>query len=198
MTKIWGPMGWMTLHSISVCYPDEPTAYDIQVLNDFMNAFCSTITCITCRTHFNDLFNNYKRNVPSWSSSKKELFLAICRMHNIVNKRLDKPIPRTVEECLIFLKNATTYTSQSEFRKKYIEYLFRDWNIYGRGTSYLVVASSNAGRMQKLNEEYWNTKEVSYDSITWRDGDVTSYPNQPVHQGAIKFNTSNFGFKRRR
>jgi hypothetical protein len=119
-------------------------------------------------------------------------------MHNIVNKRLDKPIPRTVEECLIFLKNATTYTSQTEFRKKYIEYLFRDWNNYGRGTSYLVIASSNAGRMQKLNEEYWNTKEVSYDSISWRDGDVTSYPNQLVHQGSIKFNTSNFGFKRRR
>lgn len=190
MTKVWGPMGWMTLHSISVCYPDEPTATDKQFLIDFMDAFCSTITCMTCRNHFSDLFNNYKKSVPSWNSSKKELFLAICRMHNSVNKRLDKPIPRTVEECLSFLKNATSYTNQSEFRKKYIEYLFRDWNIYGRGTSYFHLALSNAQKMKKINEEYWNTKDVSYDSIVWRDGDVINYPNAKLEGGRIRVDMS--------
>lgn len=198
MTKVWGPMGWMTLHSISVCYPDEPTAYDIQILNDFMTAFIYTITCMSCRQHFTELFNNYKQNVPSWNRSKKDLFLAICRMHNSVNKRLDKPIPKTVEECLISLKNATSYTSQSEFRKKYIEYLFRDWNIYGRGTSYLIGALSSAEKMRKINEEYWNSHEVSYDFITWTDGDVINYPNQFVNQSPIKFNMTNFGFRRRK
>jgi hypothetical protein len=197
MTKVWGPLGWMTLHSISVCYPDEPTATDKQFLVDFMNGFAATITCITCRNHFNDLFNNYRQDVPSWLNSKKDLFLMVCRIHNSVNKRLDKPIPKTVEECLSFLKNATSYTSQFEFREKYIEYLFRDWNIYGRGTSYLQIALSHANKMKKINEEYWNTKDVSYDSIQWRDGDVVTLPgksNQTIN-GPIKFNLNKFRFK---
>ena len=199
MTKVWGPMGWMTLHSISVCYPDEPTSVDIDFLNEFMNSFTVTITCITCRMHFTDLFNNYKQNIPSWNRSKKDLFLAICRLHNSVNKRLDKPIPRTVEECLSSIQNATSYTSQSEFRKKYIEYLFRDWNIYGRGTSYLQVALVNSEKMRKINQEYWNTKEPSYESIlASKDDNVIDYVNANVEPTRIKFNMSNFGFKRRR
>ena len=198
MTKVWGPMGWMTLHSVSVCYPDEPTDVDKKILSEFMNSFSATITCMSCRQHFNDLFSIYKRGVPSWLNSKKDLFLAICRMHNSVNKRLDKPIPKTVEECLQTLKNATSYTTPSEFRKKYIEYLYRDWNIYGRGTGYQTIAYINIDKMKKINEEYWNSHETSYDSIEWRDGDVINFPNKPVNIGPIKFDISKFGFKRRR
>jgi hypothetical protein len=180
MTARWGPLGWMTLHSISVLYPDEPTDIDKQILNQFMDAFGTTITCVHCRTHFIDMFNGYKRNIPSWSNSKRDLFLAICRMHNTVNKRLDKPSPKTVAECLSFLINATKYTTQKDFRKNYIEYLFRDWNTYGRGTHYLNIAISNAQKMQKINEEYWNSKEVSYESLNFPEDNVLTYANQPV------------------
>jgi hypothetical protein len=180
MTKVWGPMGWMTLHSISVCYPDEPTEAEKQILSEFMDSFATTITCVHCRNHFSTLFTGYKKGVPSWKNSKRDLFLAICRMHNSVNKRLDKPLPKTVSECLQSLKNATSYTNQTEFRKKYIEYLFKDWNIYGRGTSYLQLAISSARKMKKINEEYWNTKETSYDSVVFEEADVLNYQNQPV------------------
>ena len=181
MTKVWGPMGWMTLHSISVCYPEKPTDQDKKVVSEFMDAFSTTVTCIHCRNHFGKLFSTYKRSVPTWNASRKDLFLAICRMHNSVNKRLDKPYPKTVTECLNSLKNATAYTSPSEFRKKYIEYLFRDWNTYGRGTGHQMIAIQSANRMKKINEEYWNIREVPYSSILFTDSDdVINFQNQPV------------------
>ena len=183
-------MGWMLVHSISACYPEQPSLEDKKTVTDFMDAFCSTITCIHCRSHFTDIFNSYKRTIPSWLNSRRDLFIAICRLHNTVNKKLDKPYPKTVSECLDSLKNATRYTSQFEFRKRYIEYLFRDWNNYGRGTSYQFVALQNVKNMQRINETYWNLKEVSYDSLSFLEDNVITYQNQPL-TSKITFGRSN-------
>ena len=185
MTKVWGPMGWMSLHSISVAYPDNPTQSDKSLLNEFMNSFAATITCIHCRQHFGSMFVGYKNSVPSWENSKQDLFIAICRLHNTVNNRLDKPIPKTVAECIASLKVATTYTNQFEFRKKYIEYLQKDWNIFGRGSSYQPVALNAIKVMQRINESYWNLREISYFSVNFTEAEVVTYPNQPVVQKVV-------------
>lgn len=180
MTAVWGPMGWMTLHAISACYPESPTDDDKKTISDFVNAFAATITCMNCRGHFSSMFSNYIKNVPSWLDSRRDLFLAICRMHNEVNKRLDKPYPKTVRECLDSLKNATTYTSPSEFITKYISYLFRDWSTYGRGTAYQFIAFRNAETMKRIYDEYLSSRIVSYSNLVIEEGDVIIYNNQPV------------------
>jgi hypothetical protein len=170
-------MGWMTLHSVSVCYPDNPSGEDKKYISDFMDSFAATITCTNCRMHFESLFSNYKQNVPSWLNSKRDLFLAICRMHNNVNKRLDKPIPKTVSECLLSLQNATSYVSPADFRIKYIQYLAQDWAIYGRGTSYQSIAFSHIEKLKKINDEYFHPKEIGYSEVHFEEGDVIGYPN---------------------
>ena len=180
MTAVWGPMGWMTLHSISVCYPTSPSSQDKKTLYDFMIAFSETITCVHCRSHFSSMFSNYRRNVPSWSDSKRDLFLAICRMHNEVNKRLDKPFPKTVKECLDSLKNATSYASQSEFRSKYLAYLSRDWYIHGRGTPYQHAAFQHIEKMKIIDRDFFSQNETSYSDVVIEEGNVISYPNQSV------------------
>lgn len=174
MTKVWGPMGWMTLHSISVCYPNSPTQDDKRILQEFMNAFGSSITCVICRNHFASMFRDYKAKVPTWLNSKKDLFIAICRMHNAVNKRLDKPQPKTVVECIESLKRATSYTSPSEFRSKYADYLLRDWGRqrnYGEG----LEGYRGAEIVKKINQEYWNKREVSYDDVSFEEDNVLEY-----------------------
>lgn len=168
-------MGWMTLHSISVCYPEEPTAEDKAILNEFMHAFAFTITCPSCNQHFSSMFNGYKQSVPSWNNSRKDLFLAVCRMHNTVNKRLDKPSPKTVKECIDSLKNATSYTSPSEFRKKYIEYLRSQWRVHVPG-----MQINSVDKMRKINNEYWSAREVLYSDITFPEDNVITYKNQPL------------------
>lgn len=186
MTAVWGPMGWMTLHSISVCYPDSPSEQDKKLLYEFMIAFAGTITCFQCRSHFSAMFSNYVKNVPSWLNSKRDLFVAICRMHNEVNKRLDKPYPKTVNECLESLKNATLYTSQSEFRSKYLSYLLQDWNRNGRGNSYQFIAFQYIEKMKKIHEEYFSPREVLYSNVRIEEDNVLSYPNQKTNGFKLK------------
>lgn len=174
MTKVWGPMGWMTLHSISVCYPEEPTPTDKQILNEFMNAFGGCITCIYCRQHFGTMFSEYKQSYPGWANSRYDLFLAVCRMHNAVNKRLDKPYPKTVEECLNSLKNATSYTSPRDFRERYVNYAIGDWSKI-RSTAEGYAGFQNANTMKKINDEYWNNREVSYANVKFPEADVLGF-----------------------
>lgn len=189
MTKVWGPMGWMTLHSISVCYPDHPTQTDKQILQEFMNAFGSSITCVHCRGHFATMFADYKRKVPTWLDSRRDLFLAVCRMHNAVNKRLSKPQPKTVAECIESLKLAVKYSNPFTFRQKYCEYLLKDWWKYrfvGEGFGGL----KSAQLVKKINEEYWNNREVSYDDISFEEDNVLDYSHSYKSQIAVlpKFN----------
>ena len=189
MTKVWGPMGWMTLHSISICYPEEPTDSDKRILNEFMNAFGGCITCIHCRQHFAYMFADYKSKIPTWANSRKDLFLAVCRMHNAVNKRLDKPQPKTVTQCIDSLKRATSYTSPRDFREKYSAYLLRDW--WGqRHTGEGLDGYKSAEIVKKINEEYWNKREISYDDIAFEEDNVLDYSQMFKSQKAVipKFN----------
>jgi hypothetical protein len=77
MTKYWGPMGWMALHSISLNYPDEPTIADKQILGRFMEKFTETISCPSCQSHWQGLYRTYTSVFPQWNSSKFQLFLFI-------------------------------------------------------------------------------------------------------------------------
>lgn len=179
----------MTLHSISVCYPEEPTEADKKILNEFMNAFGSCITCIHCRQHFGTMFLEYKRTFPSWANSRYDLFLAICRMHNAVNKRLDKPYPKTVEECLNSLKNATAYTCPRDFRERYANYLIGDWSRI-RSTSEGYAGFQSANTLKKINDEYWNNREVSYNNVNFSEADVLGFSKTIPGPFKLQFGSS--------
>ena len=189
MTKVWGPMGWMTLHSISVAYPDTPTESDRRIVNEFMNAFATSITCVYCRDHFNKMFSDYKSKVPSWANSKRDLFLAICRMHNAVNKRLDKPQTTSVAESIEWLKRATSYTTQSQFRENYANYLIRDWS-YQRQSGDGHAGYLSSITIKKINDEYWTPREVQYSNISFEEDNVSHYSEGYTSQKAVipKFN----------
>ena len=190
-------MGWMTLHSISICYPDEPTEADKRILNEFMNAFGACITCMYCRNHFITMFTDYKSKVPSWSSSKQDLFVAICRMHNAVNKRLDKPQPKTVAECIEWLKRATKYTSPHDFREQYGNYLLKDWG-WQRNSGDGLSGYRSAETVKKINSEYWNNRDVSYDSVSFEEINIVDYSQvyQSVKPVIPKFNLGHLIGKR--
>ena len=149
-------MGWMTLHSISLLYPDSPTADDIQILKKFLSDFSESLTCPHCERHFKVIYENYRKIHPDWANSRFNLFLFVVRAHNTVNKRLEKPLKNTVQECLDAIQNATQYTSPTEFRRKYIDYVIRRMAAEMSGDS--MVKVGNAQNMRRINESYWNSK----------------------------------------
>lgn len=170
MTAIWGPLGWITLHSISVAYPDSPGEADKRILEQYMDAFASSITCPYCQRHFEDMFRTYKRIHPEWKNSKRNLFLAICRMHNTVNRRLDKPISSTVSDCIERLKIATRNSSSSAFRKSYISHIGRNWSSFQNSEGFMKM--SNVRLLAKINSEYWDARDILFSDIEFEEGDV--------------------------
>lgn len=156
MTSVWGPMGWMTLHSISLIYPEHPTPDDKQILRTFLNDFAESITCPHCEQHFKLMFENYKRTHRDWADSRFNLFMFIARAHNSVNRRLEKPLKNSVQECLDGISAASQYTSLTEFRRKYIDYVIRRMSAEMSGDNLVKVGYAKS--MKRVNDSYWNSK----------------------------------------
>jgi hypothetical protein len=170
MTKLWGPLGWMTLHSVSLIYPEEPTEAEKIIANRFLVLFSETISCITCKNHFKIILTFYRFMKPNFLNSRQEFALFVFRAHNTVNKRIDKPRPSTVSECLASLRNATSQTSFAEFRKSYIAYLYR--NSRGDFTGDGMMNKSSIKEMEKINNEYWSLREIPIPEL--KEDDVLS------------------------
>jgi hypothetical protein len=158
MTKLWGPLGWMTLHSVSFIYPEKPSVAEKTIAEKFLELFTETISCNACKSHFKTIHLMYKSSNPDYLNSRQNFAIFVFRAHNTVNKRLDKPRPSTVAECLASIKLATTHTSLAQFRQSYLSYLNRNWGIYGSGDGFIL--RGHVKEMIKINNEYWSPREI--------------------------------------
>jgi len=179
MTKVWGPLGWMTLHSISVNYPEIPTASDKLLVKKFLELFAETISCPSCKGHFQNMYRAYTMRNPNWADSRYNLFLFIVRAHNTVNKRLDKPRPATVADCIQTLQMLTQNRSTQQFRISYINYLMSNWAREGGGEGFIQMG--HAREMRKINEQYWNLRETNFNTLVFPEADVLE-PIVPVQK----------------
>lgn len=164
MTSYWGPLGWMTLHSASLLYPDEPSQSEKLIADRFIELFGNTISCYQCKSHFQDMLKRYKTWNPGYLNSKKEFALFVFRAHNTVNKRIDKPILNTVKDCMQTLKNANSYSNLNSMRNSYLIYLQNNWNK--EFTADAFSARRNVQELIKINNEYFNLRTIDLDFQT--------------------------------
>jgi UDP-galactopyranose mutase len=157
MTKLWGPLGWMTLHSVSLIYPESPSLQEKQLVARFLDLFAETISCIHCKLHFKNMKTIYISMYPNFLDSRQNFAMFVFRAHNTVNKRIDKPRPSTVSECLQMLKIATSHTSFAVFRNSYLSYLTRNWGRDYSGEGRIIINAVN--EMIKINNEYFSPRE---------------------------------------
>jgi hypothetical protein len=185
MSAIWGPLGWMTLHSVSINYPDNPSPIEKKICTHFLELFSESITCHICKTHFVRMLQTYRVRHPEFLNSKQDFFLFTVRAHNTVNKRLDKPTVKTVAEALKTLQQATSQTSPAEYRQKYIEYLKRIW---GTDTSAAgLFGRQKVRELEKINTDYWSLRETSYVQFFY-EADVLEY----ISEAGVKRTSTGF------
>jgi len=177
MTKLWGPMGWITLHSVSLNYPEAPNTGEQYIAKRFLELFAETISCPSCKNHFKTMLTMYQSMYPNYLASRQSFALFVFRAHNTVNKRLDKPRPTTVADCLSVLRNATNYTSLAQFRQSYFLYLNRNWGREGTGEG--IIFRGLVREMIKINDEYW----------TPRDGPIPTLQEEDVMTPIERHNT---------
>jgi hypothetical protein len=149
----------MTLHSVSLIYPEVPSPEERAIASKFLDLFARTITCIFCKNHFASMYAIYKNEHPEYLNSRQDFALFAFRAHNTVNKRLDKPRPSSMADCLATLLSNTANTTFAQFRRSYLDYLIRNWGqdfgVEGR------MLQRDVAEMNKINNEYWSPRELT-------------------------------------
>lgn len=152
MTSIWGPLGWMTLHSVASCFPDKPLPAESTLMQSWLDMFQTTITCPSCREHFGTALGSYRRQYPQMLSSREEFLLFTFRVHNSVNRRLNKPVHSTVGACFEQLRANVKNRSAREYRLAYINHIRRFWRTMQDSSG--ITSMKKIMEMSKIENEY--------------------------------------------
>lgn len=160
MTSVWGPLGWMTLHSVSTSYPETPTPSEKQLVQSWLELFRDTITCPHCKEHFGTMLQNYRARFPRMLDSRQEFATFVFRAHNAVNARLHKPVYATLAECMEVLRNNTKTRSAADYRVSYINHITRYWRTLQDITG--IVALRKVTEMKKIETEYFAAKDTKF------------------------------------
>jgi hypothetical protein len=164
MTAVWGPLGWMTLHSVSHNYPDAPNSQEKQLASQWIDLFRDCITCPSCQGHFTELLANYRSTYPYYLDSRTEFILFTYRAHNTVNRRLDKPVYNSVEECEAVFSRNLAARSAPEYRSAYILHIRRHWSSLQdmNGIAHLRKVLE----MGNIERQYWSLRENPTSTLT--------------------------------
>lgn len=65
--------------------------------------------------------------IPEMLNSRAHFMKALFRAHNTVNRRLDKPVYNTTQECMDVYKNNVQARSSREYRHAYLSHIRREW-----------------------------------------------------------------------
>lgn len=89
VTKIWGPIIWTALHTISFNYPVNPTKEDKKHYKDFIYSLRYVLPCKYCRIN---LTKNLKEKPLQMCHMKSRATFSkyIYELHELVNKMLGK------------------------------------------------------------------------------------------------------------
>ena len=83
-----GASTWSLLHSMAAWYPNTPTAKDQHLMSGFIQALAAFYPCSWCATDFQQ---NIELSPPK-TESRDDLCIWLCEQHNVVNKKLGKPL----------------------------------------------------------------------------------------------------------
>jgi hypothetical protein len=186
MTAIWGPLGWMTLHSVATSYPETPTTGEQTLMSEWVNMFRDTITCPTCRDHFASMLANYRQMFPNMFSSRQTFAVFTFRAHNAVNRRLNKPVYGDMEACMNILINNVKNRSARDYRISYLNHITRHWRAFRDASG--ITALRKIAEMNKIEAEYLGPRDNNFTATLQRD--VVVLPRDALERRAAEEPTS--------
>ena len=169
MTAVWGPLGWMTLHSITTSYSETPTLAEKQLMTSWLEMFRDTITCPHCKEHFGEMYANYKRVYPNYLNSRQDFAMFAFRCHNTVNRRLKKPIYESVTACMERLRENVKSRSARDYRIAYLNHVTRFWKTLQDISG--ITALKKINEMRRIEAEYFTPKDLNF-NVTILEGPV--------------------------
>jgi hypothetical protein len=89
---VFGPPMWFTLHNGASKYPHKPGTLVKERMKYFILGIPVMIPCAKCREDATAYIEKFKDNLDDICSSRLKLFEFFFTFHNVVNKKLNKPI----------------------------------------------------------------------------------------------------------
>lgn len=160
MTTVWGPMGWVTLHSVATSYPELPTPAEQQLMASWLDMFRDTITCPHCRDHFATLLTAYRLSFPDMLRSRNAFAVFSFRAHNAVNRRLRKPMQPTVADCMSGLQAIGATRSPVDYRVSYLNHIARYWRTFQDISG--IVALKKIAEMRTIEVTYIQPRDTRF------------------------------------
>jgi len=160
MTTVWGPLGWMTLHSVATSYSDTPTQQERDLMRSWLDMFRDTITCPNCREHFTNMLDNYRAKYPGMLSSRNDFAMFSFRAHNDVNRRLSKPIYGSVSECMETLRKNVEHRTAKNYRLSYLNHIQRYFRTLRDAAG--IAALRKIVEMFKIENDYVSPRDTNF------------------------------------
>ncbi|CAN1288986.1 FAD-linked sulfhydryl oxidase ERV1, partial [Linum perenne] len=83
-----GRATWTFLHTLAAQYPENPTRQQKKDVKELMAILSRMYPCKECADHFKEVL----RSNPVEVGSQAEFSRWMCRVHNVVNRSLGKPV----------------------------------------------------------------------------------------------------------
>jgi hypothetical protein len=119
-TRVWGPAGWIFLHSIAQNYPWEPSAEKKENYKLFFRLIGEVLPCRYCRESYQHFIKEQGTCLDdSVLQDRKTLTEWLYKIHNKVNKKLgEKNIPTFKETWNKYESYRSKCTKSPEIREK--------------------------------------------------------------------------------
>jgi hypothetical protein len=89
ITKIWGPSFWNTLHTITFCYPEEPTQQEKNKYKSFFVLIGDVLPCVFCRESYKTFITQGSTQLNNDAlQNRKTLTEWLYNIHEAVNHKL--------------------------------------------------------------------------------------------------------------
>jgi len=115
--SVWGPYFWLTIHTVALAYPKEPSYSDKKSAKEFFESLQFLLPCPVCREHLKDHLR--KKPLTPHLDRRDDLFKWTVDLHNEVNKSLNKPELNEVEALAyinrIGMRNVSPIISLQDF-----------------------------------------------------------------------------------
>lgn len=110
MTKIWGPHGWIYLHSVAFGYPLEPNNEDKENYKIFFEKVGDTLPCKYCRESYKQFIKEDKTALTYETMESRETVTRwLYEIHEAVNRKLRMKYGITYED---HVKRYESYRAQ--------------------------------------------------------------------------------------
>lgn len=101
--SIWGPHYWFMLHTMAFNYPQHPTSIQKKIYHRFIHNLHEFIPNRSMANTFQRLLTD--NPVSPYLDSRTDFIQWMHHMHNLVNKRLDRPTMSLSEHYDEFLRH---------------------------------------------------------------------------------------------